>query len=353
MASKLKQKKITVKRRDGTKVRKSIYYRTAEELAAKILEAQKEERLVGTFFEAAYAWQEDHFRFIQHGTAISYEPALRRAVEEFGDRQLDSISSAELQAFYDHLALEGYSKQTVHVQRLVVGLIFKWCCLHRGLATNPNRETGQPRTVKCCQKTPILPDDDVRRIVSGVDEPFGLLPFLLLYSGLRRGEALALTWGDIDLKAGVIHVRKAVSFSGNTPVIKEPKSASGVRDVPIITLLADVLKKKKPRGCAAGVYLFSMTDKNEPITQTVFRERWAKWSKATGYKGNTRQLRHLFATYCFESGMAAKDAQTILGHSSIDVTMDIYTEIRAQRSAVQKKTLDSFFRDDEVSYSVS
>ena len=352
MATKLKQKKITIKRADGSKVRKSIYYRTAEELAAKILEAQKDQRRAGTFAEAADAWQDDHFRYIQHGTAVSYEAALRRAVEEFGDRQLESIQPADLQTFYNHLALEGYSKQTIHVQRLVVGQVFKWCCLHRGLASNPNRETGQPRTIKCGQKTPILPDDDVRRIVDGVDEPFGLFPFLLLYSGLRRGEALALTWSDIDLRANVIHVRRSCAFSGNTPIIKEPKTASGVRDVPLVAPLAAVLKQKKPRGIAAGVYLFSMVEKNEPITQTVFRERWAKWSKVTGYTGNTRQLRHLFATYCFESGMPAKDAQTILGHSSIDVTMDVYTEIRAQRSAVQKKTLDSFF-SDEVSYSVS
>jgi len=343
MAAKLKQKKITVRLPDGRSVRKSLYYRTADELADKIKAAQKEQSRQGTFAEVADAWREDYFRFLQHGTVICYSAALARAVDEFGDVKLDAITAADLQAFYDGLALEGYGKQTLHVQRLVVGLVFKWACLNRGLAVNPNRETSQPRAVKSAQKTPILPDADVQRIFDGVDEPFGLFPFLLLYSGLRRGEALALTWGDVDLRAGVIHVRRSVAYHGNDAVIKCPKSERGVRDVPIVAPLADVLKQKKPRGNSTGVYLFAMRDKNEPLTQIIYRERFAKWQEATGYKGNTRQLRHLFATFCFEAGMPAKDAQAILGHSSIDVTMDVYTEIRQQRAAVQKGTLDAFF----------
>lgn len=343
MATKLKQKKITVRLPDGHTVRKSLYYRTPEELAAKILAAQKQEKKAGTFAEAADAWSAEAFPFLQHGTVVSYSAALRRAVDEFGDDRLDEIAPADLQAFYDRLALQGYGKQTVHVQRLVVGLVFKWACLHRGLAVNPNRETGQPRTIKGAAKTPILPDADVQRIVDGLDQPFGLFPFLLLYSGLRRGEALALTWGDVDLKANVIHVRRSVSFPGNQPVIKTPKTASGVRDVPIVAPLADVLKQKKPRGNSSGVYLFSMREKNAPLSQMAFKWSWGRWCEATGYEGNTRQLRHLFATFCFEAGVAPKDAQAMLGHSSIDVTMDVYTEIRQQRAAVQKGTLDAFF----------
>ena len=343
MAAKLKQKKITVRLPDGRTVRKSLYYRTPEELAAKILAAQKQEKKAGTFAEAADAWSAEAFPFLQKGTVISYTAALRRAVEEFGDDRLDEIAPADLQAFYDRLALQGYSKQTVHVQRLVVGLVFKFACLHRGLAVNPNRETGQPRTIKGATKTPILPDADVQRIVDGLDQPFGLFPFLLLYSGLRRGEALALTWGDVDLKANVIHVRRSVSFPVNQPVIKTPKSESGVRDVPIVAPLATALKQKKPRGNSAGVYLFAMTGKNAPLSKIVFQERWAAWKASTGYEGNTRQLRHLFATFCFEAGVAPKDAQAILGHSSIDVTMDVYTEIRADRAHAQKATLDAFF----------
>lgn len=343
MAAKLKQKKITVRLPDGRTVRKSLYYRTADELAEKIKAAQKAQSRQGTFAEAADAWREDYFPFIQHGTVVCYNAALGRAVDEFGTRKLDEITAAELQAFYDALALEGYGKQTLHVQRLVVGLVFKWACLHRGLAVNPNRETGQPRTIKGAAKTPILPDADVQRIVDGLDQPFGLFPFLLLYSGLRRGEALALTWGDVDLKANVIHVRRSVSFHGNTATIKTPKSESGVRDVPIVAPLASALKQKKPRGNSAGVYLFSMSGKNAPLSQVAFKWHWNKWCEATGYEGNTRQLRHLFATFCFEAGVAPKDAQAILGHSSIDVTMDVYTEIRADRAHAQKATLDAFF----------
>ena len=343
MAPKLKQKKITVRLPDGRTVRKSLYYRTADELAEKIKAAQKAQSRQGTFAEAADAWREDYFPFLQHGTVVCYNAALGRAVDEFGDDRLDEIAPADLQGFYDRLALQGYGKQTLHVQRLVVGLVFKWACLNRGLSVNPNRETSQPRTVRAAQKTPILPDADVQRIVNGLDQPFGLFPFLLLYSGLRRGEALALTWGDVDLKANVIHVRRSVAFHGNTATIKTPKTASGVRDVPIVAPLADVLKQKKPRGNSAGVYLFSMREKNAPLSQMAFKWHWGRWCEATGYEGNTRQLRHLFATFCFEAGVAPKDAQAILGHSSIDVTMDVYTEIRADRAHAQKATLDAFF----------
>jgi len=341
MAAKLKQKKITVKLPNGKTVRKSIYYRSAAELAKKIQAAQKEQKELATFGSCATAWRDSYFEHIAHGTQMSYSPAVDRAIAEFGNMPLEKVQPRDLQDFYDSMVAQGYSRQTIHVQRLVIGLIFKFACIEYGLPANPNRETTLPKKTPPPEKTPILEDADAAAVENGLSLPFGLFPYLLMYSGLRRGEALALTWGDIDLKADRIHVTKAIEFINNHAVLKDTKTSSGVREVPIVAPLHSALAAARHRAAATSP-LFPDND-GSLLSQKSYEWKWKTWRQASGYQGNTRSLRHLFATYCFESGLTAKDAQAILGHSSIDVTMDVYTEIRAQRATVQKATLDTFF----------
>lgn len=341
MATKLKEKKITVHLPDGRTVRKSLYYRTPAELAAKIQAAQKEQRALATFGNCAEAWRESYFENIAHGTQMSYSPAVDRAIAEFGDMPLDKVQPRDLQDFYDSMVAQSYSRQTIHVQRLVIGLIFKFACIEYGLPANPNRETSLPKKTPPPEKTPILEEDETEKVVNGLSLPFGLFPFLLMYSGLRRGEALALTWGDIDLKTDRIHVTKAVEFVNNKSVLKDTKTSSGVREVPIVAPLHDALAEARHRA-ASSAPVFPGDD-GSLLSQKSYEWKWKTWCKQSGYTGNTRSLRHLFATYCFEAGISAKDAQSLLGHSSIDMTMNVYTEIRQQRAATQKATLDTFF----------
>jgi integrase len=156
-----------------------------------------------------------------------------------------------------------------------------------------------------------------------------------LYSGLRRGEALALRYEDIDREAGVIHVTKAVEFVGNDPHIKPPKTAAGYRDAVLLDALAAAIPKKKK-----GL-LFPRED-GGLLTKTQYRKRWIKYCQAIGHDLTAHQLRHGFATILYEAGIPDKDAQELLGHSSITVTRDVYTHIRQSRKNDTAGQLNKF-----------
>lgn len=155
-----------------------------------------------------------------------------------------------------------------------------------------------------------------------------------MYAGLRRGEALALKYEDIDREKSVIHVTKAVEFVGNNPHLKTPKTDSGVRNA----ILLDVLKGQIPKG---EDYIFSRED-GELLTKTQYRKRWDSYCKKIGYDITAHQLRHGFATILYEAGIEDKDAQELLGHSDITITRNVYTHIRKSRRDSTAKKLNDF-----------
>ena len=189
-----------------------------------------------------------------------------------------------------------------------------------------------------------IPDDDqIEKVKAGVFLEFGLFPYMLLYTGMRRGELLALRWEDIDRGRKAIHVNKAVYFAGNMPMIKEPKTESGTREIVLLDALAAVLPKK------GQGYVFGG---EKPLTKTQVRKRWLKWCREAGLEAaegsaiTPHQLRHAFATILFDAGIDVKVAQELLGHSSIQVTRDIYTHIRRSRMESTAETLNKFLSGD-------
>ena len=105
----------------------------------------------------------------------------------------------------------------------------------------------------------------------------GLFAFFLLYTGLRRGELLALKWEDIDFENHVINVRQAVTYGGNQPKIKTPKTQAGNRKVALLDVLEAELKKT-PVQSQKG-YVFGG---EKPLTASQMRVRWLDWCKEVG-----------------------------------------------------------------------
>lgn len=140
---------------------------------------------------------------------------------------------------------------------------------------------------------------------------------------MRKSEALALHKSDINLLGKEIVVNKTVIFKGNRAEIKDnPKTRAGARIIPILMplehILVDYMELVKED-------LLFTTSTGELMTVTAYRRMWQKFEKAIGTKEITAHIfRHNFATILYNAGVDVKAAQTILGHSSINVTMDIY-----------------------------
>lgn len=316
--------------------RHPIYDRDPEKLYRKILEKESGEEPPLSFEAAADAWECKHWDRIGSKTAETYTAPLRRIRQQFSGMTAEEVSAQDIQAFLADLGKQGFSRRSVQMHRDILNMIFNDAIIESGLRFNPCVAVSVPRNLPT-KKRELPKDDAIEAVKAGGGAPFGLFALVCLYSGLRRGEALALRYEDIDRAAGVIRVTKSVEFIGNNPHLKQPKTAAGMRTVPLLEPLADVLPDKK-----SGL-VFPRED-GELLTKIQYRKRWAKYCEAIGHEITAHQLRHGYATILYEAGVQDKDAQELLGHSSISVTRDVYTHIRQSQKEATAKRLNDFLK---------
>ena len=314
----------------GKGKRHYIYDRDPERLFFKIQEKENETPPPLSFEAAADAWERKHWERIGAKTAETYAAPLRRVKEQFAGMDAEEVTAQDIQAFLSDLGKQSFSRRSVQMHRDILNMIFNNAIVENGLRFNPCSAVSLPRNL-AAKKRELPTDAAIDAVKAGGGEPFGLFALICLYAGLRRGEVLALQYEDIDRKAGLIHVTKAVEFVGNNAHIKPPKTKAGTRDVPLLAPLAAAIPDKK-----TGL-IFPRED-GGLLTKTQYRKRWLRYCEAIGFDITAHQLRHGYATILYEAGIADKDAQELLGHSSIAVTRDVYTHIRqSQKEATAKK----------------
>lgn len=325
--------------RNGKMVRRTVRAETEEEFikkSAEIIEKEKQANRI-TFERAADEWTEYHFKEIAYGTQISYKPSLKRAIEEFGDKELNDISPLEVKRFIDGLALMRYSEKTVKTAKVVVGLVYKFAILKGYTTVNPAEYVTIPRHLKKEIRKP--PEDETIQIIKdNLTAPFGLFPYFLLYTGCRRGEALAIRWCDIDFENNVIYIRQKSVFQNNHAIIEDHlKTEAGKRSVPLLHPLRVALESQK----RVSPFIFC-NEYGEPLTETQYVHRLNKYRKATGAEFTPHQLRHQYATILYEAGIDSGVAQSIMGHTDIRTTQNIYTHIRKNKIEDAAEKLENF-----------
>ena len=319
---------------DKQKKRHAIYDRDPEILYQKIQDKENETPPPLTFEAAADAWEKKHWDRVSSKTAETYTAPLRRIKDQFDGYDAEEITAQQVQAFLADLGKKGFSKRSVQMHRDIISMIFNNSIIENGLRFNPCTAVSMPTGLS--SKKRELPDDSaIEAVKSGGDAPFGLFALVCLYAGLRRGEALALMYEDIDRKNAQIHVTKAVEYVGNNGQLKQPKTAAGVRDVPLLKPLAAAIPAK------GKGFIFHRED-GKILTKEQYKKRWSKYCKSIGFDITAHQLRHGFATILYEAGIADKDAQELMGHSDIALTRDVYTHIRAAQKKETAKKLDRY-----------
>ena len=314
--------------------RHPIYDRDPEKLYRRIQEKESSAPAPLSFAAAAEAWERKHWDRVGAKTAETYTAPLRRIREKFAGMDAADVTAQRIQAFLADLGKQGFSRRSVQMHRDILNMIFNNAIVEGDLSVNPCGAVSMPRNLPV-KKRELPEDAAIEAVRNGVDAPFGLFALVCLYAGLRRGEALALRYEDIDRERRRIRVTRAVEFIGNNPHIKVPKTDAGTRTVPLLSPLVAAL----PRD---GTGLVFPREDGGLLTKTQYRKRWVKYCEAIGFEITAHQLRHGYATILYEAGIADKDAQELLGHSSIAVTRDVYTHIRSAHRDETAEQLDAF-----------
>lgn len=313
---------LTVKTEKGT-YKKSVAYRTASELAEKKAEFEQEcqRKEKPLFSDVAEAWKDEHFRTIEHYSAVTYTAPYKDLVAAFGNEMITDISPLDIQAFLDRMQKQGYAKQTITVRKVVASMIFDYAILHGFLQYNPARICKIPKAQKHPRKPPSK--EDLARIAAAPDSFWKRYYLFLMYTGLRREEALAITKADLDFENCTVNVNKVVIFHGNAPTVRNyAKTEAGNRLAPFPTILHPYFDN------AQNGLIFGHNGKH--IDKTHFDRGIKQFQSDTEITCTSHQLRHFFATMC-HGVIDAKDAQHLLGHAKIQTTLDIYTQIDAEQ----------------------
>lgn len=332
----LLQKAITITLPNGQKKRKSFYGRSQSEINKKIIAYTGEIEKGRTLSEVADAWQSEHDKAVRYNTSECYKSPLKDVKAALGESYINQITPSDCQRFINNYASSGKglkprARQTVNLRLIVLNQIFKYAVNCGDIAANPAQYTEIPKGLSKTRR--LAPEPEQLETVEGNDEGFYLYPMFLLYTGMRKTEALALTWEDINFKTKKITVNKIVEFHGSKPVVRaQAKSEAGEREVPLLKPLEAALRPLKGTG-----YIF--TGKDGLLTKGEFDYRWRK----SGLGITAHQLRHAYATKMYEAGIDAESAQVILGVSSVKVVRDIYTHVKNSQIDAAAKALDEIF----------
>jgi len=157
---------------------------------------------------------------------------------------------------------------------------------------------------------------------------------LCLFTGIRLGELCSLKWSDIDFSEAVIKVNTTIQrmkrFDGKTKtelVITPPKSPKSIREIPLPPFFIPLLKKiRRPPEC------FVLGGNLKPVEPRLMQYHFRMILKRAGLRTvNFHMLRHIFATNCISCGFDVKTLSEILGHSTVEMTLNRYVHTSRER----------------------
>lgn len=266
----------------------------------------------------------------------------------FGNIPYEKLTAKMLQDFIEQKLKSGLSAKYVSDIVIVLKSMIKYTSHIRRLR-NPFDGIVLPKNV--AQKEPRLftkiQQERLMHYLVQIQDTTELCILLSFYTGLRIGEICALRWSDVDFENSILTVRRTVqriSTGDSTRLhVDVPKSRSSQRSIPIPDFLMKLLQKFR---CSGECYILSGSIKvTDPRTMQY---RFQSLLKKTGLPSiNFHALRHMFATNCIRLGFDVKTLSELLGHSSVETTLNRYVHSSMERK-IECMSLLKDFQPSEI-----
>ncbi|MDR1068917.1 MAG: site-specific integrase [Clostridiales Family XIII bacterium] len=305
----------------------------------------------GTFAEFAEIWLNavatSAVNPLKPSTLAFYTGLMRtHLLPAFGPYALDSLTRDDVRVYADALFK---TKISVNSARNVLGLFNRIMkAATDGMAfINPCNGVSFPQKDTVPVAALRLPEQRKLEKAAARDK-FGLAVPIALYTGMRIGEICALRWDAVDFDAGMIQVtstlqRIAVGEGGRKTklVFGAPKSVYSRRSIPLAPSLKRRLEAQRAERPDDE---YVITCKGSFAEPRALRYRFGRLVKKAGL-GSIRfhDLRHTFATRCIETGIDITTLSRLLGHSSVKMTLDVYTDATPERKAAAMRRLDKLY----------
>ena len=268
-------------------------------------------------------------------------------VPALGSLQLSRVSAQSINVFYAKLLENGrlqgrgsLSPATVRRVHATLHRALKDAVRWQRLSVNPADAADPPKGQSKERELPAWNAEQLAGFLCSVkDDRLFALWRLLSMTGCRRGEALGLRWDDLDLEANTVTIRRALVPLGGRVEISEPKTARGRRRIALDPLTIETLRSHASRqadersACEdwfESGYIFT-TEDGQPLDPHRISKAFERHLRGAALpRIPLHGLRHTYATLALSSGVNPKIVSARLGHSTVALTLDIYSHVLPQ-----------------------
>ena len=343
---------------------KEFYGRTVKEVKEKIKEFESRNMYVKktdvqkqTFGEYLDNWFENVRVYeVESSTYLRNEQTINYHIKDSSlyNAQIINVDFELCQALINKLS-EKYSRSTISKVYVILNMCFNYALTKGHIGENPMMKVKMPKEsslVKKKKEAKWLSSNDVEKLVLEAERlntrefrikgkvgerVYGVNAYyviLIIYTGLRIGELMALTWNDIDFKNKTLSVNKSRAkgkVDGKTVLyVKDPKSESGTRIIPLSDRALYALRSIKECSKSDTDLIVTNTSSESNITRTINRMLFRAGCEVE--KCGLHALRHTFGSLLLEKGVDLKTISYLLGHSDITVTANIYLHITREKA---------------------
>lgn len=281
-------------------------------------------------------------------TVAYYTYMKNDVVEYFGNKAIKSITPTDIQKYLIYLRTredKNYTPQTIHHHYRTLNRIFAFAEKQEVIIENPMLKVEKPKIPH--KKVDAFTQEEAQKffeMLSDSDIDFRCMMYLLLTTGMRRGELLGIKWGDIDFEKSVISIKRNVTYTAISGItIDIPKTENSIRIIPLVSATLDLLNKYKNEFCPLSGeddFVFhgigGTKTARDPNAVTRRVKRFMKRNDLPDM--SPHDLRHSCATLLLQNGADIKSVQEILGHSNASTTLNFYvrSDIEQMQAATNK-----------------
>ena len=308
------------------------------------------ELTVGEFLDV---WVKEYLVGCKPLTVKNYSEQVRKHLKPaLGSIRLDKLTPHTIQQFYNGLTASGLAPKTVKNIHGVLHSALQQALLNGLITVNPSNACKLPRVTKP-EIRPLEPEEIKAILREAQLDDYCNLFIVALFTGMRQGELLGLSWDYVNFETGVITIKQQLQCKDGEYFLETPKSGRG-RSILPAPVVMEALKKEREKQQAAKAFagacwsipmnlVFTVAIGKHLVRRTVVKHFKKGAERAGVEESRFHDLRHTFAVTSLYAGDDIKSVQANLGHATAQFTLDVYGHVTQTMRKESAERMQRFY----------